>query len=411
MEEIVKTVIKRDGSKVAFDPAKIINAINKAMDSVDYKKSSFVAFNIADEIECSGSEELTVEEIQDLVESKLIAASSTDPDLVNVSKAYIRYRYDRELARKGNTTDETIQEFLDGDNAYWNTENSNKDPQVNNVQRDYLAGITSTDIARRFILPKEVVKAHDEGLIHVHDMDYLAQKMNNCGLINLEDMLQNGTCINGVYIDPQKRLLTACTVASQICAAVSGMQYGGQTITLSHLAPFVRMSYKIHYEDSIAEIKEALGKEELNEEDLKHVEVIANKKLKKEVRDAVQTFNYQLNSIAGSNGQAAFLSVAMYISEDPEYEKETVMLIEEFLHQRIQGMKNDVGVYVTQAFPKLLYFLDSNNIEPDSEYYWLTKLAAQSTAKRMNPDYISVKKMKEWKINQYGYGDAYGCIN
>lgn len=403
---MVLNVTKRNGEIVPFESSKIVKAIGKATDAVGENLTDDQKTAIAVRIKNKETETLAVEEIQDIVERLLLESG-----VYEVAKAYIRYRYERELARKENTTDKTIQELLDGQNLYWNTENSNKDAQVNNVQRDYLAGIVSTDTARRILLPKEIVEAHDKGLIHIHDLDYFSQKMTNCGLLNLEDMLMNGTSINGVFIDPQKKLLTASTVASQICAAVSGMQYGGQTITLSHLAPFVRMSWNIHRKDAIEDAQEILGKEELSTEELKEAEKVAYKRLKKEIKDSVQTFNYQLNSLASSNGQAAFLSVAMYIDEDPEHEEETAMLIEEFLHQRIKGMKNDVGVYVTQAFPKLLYFLDENNVYPDSKYYWLTQLAAKTTAKRMNPDYISVKKMKEWKINKFGNGDAYGCIN
>lgn len=339
---------------------------------------------------------LGIEDIQDLVEKGLMSLKKKQ-----VAKAYILYR-DKRNAARGNLTDKTFLEFLSGQSDYWNNENSNKDAKVVTTQRDYIAGIASTDIARRFLLPKSVCEAHDAGIIHQHDMDYMAQKaLTNCCLINLEDMLMNGTVISGVQIDPQRRITTASTVATQIITAVASSQYGGTTITLSHLAPFVRMSYNENY------IK---GLEYFNNENL--AKTFAEKETAINVKDAVQTFNYQINSMSTTNGQAPFLSVNMYISENPEYEKETAMLIEEFLHQRIKGMKNEKGVYITVAFPKLLYVLDENNITPDSEYWYLTKLAAECTAKRMVPDYISAKKMREYKISPInGTSDVYPCIN
>lgn len=318
----------------------------------------------------------------------------------DIAKAYILYR-DKRNAARGNITDKTFLEFLSGQSEYWNNENSNKDAKIVTTQRDYIAGISSTDIARRFLLPADVCEAHDAGIIHQHDMDYMAQKaLTNCCLINLEDMLNNGTVISGVQIDPQHRILTAATVATQIITAVASSQYGGTTITLSHLAPFVRMSYKENLED---------GLKFFNNE--KQAKQYATEMTARNVKDAVQTFNYQINSMSTTNGQAPFLSVNMYISENPEYEKETAMLIEEFLKQRIQGLKNEKGVYVTPAFPKLLYVLDENNITPDSEYWYLTKLAAKCTAKRMVPDYISAKKMREYKISTtHSTGDVYPCM-
>lgn len=704
-------VVKRDGRVVDFDGEKIRIAVRKAMDDVGFKYPSFVDCVVCP-IEKLEQEQITVEEIQDMVEENLMRAK-----MYGVAKAYIRYRYKRELVRQGNTTDQTIKELLNGENEYWNTENSNKNAKVVTVQRDYIAGITSTDIARRFLLPKDVVEAHDAGIIHIHDMDYMAQnaltncfsgntkfvtdqgvrrfddfydgdkvkvkdkdgvwrsatvrtygkqqmfdvtfrscrqtktitctknhrwilkdgtittelkegdiltalpdsrtnindmdddevraftfgfvlgdgsdinnskgarcrlcgdkvkyldlfiragyqyhpipnssdyivtnkkeyskqtfltnecwkilplkqkialfnglysadgaiKTNrmstadkrmealiedlsalagyyissakeevrdtefksgaylktyrftvsqpvnhqwkveeikphynklypnsgtkkgmrivntpivawcveepvthsftldggivtgNCCLINLEDMLMNGTVVNGVTIDPQKRLLTATTVTTQIIAAVASSMYGGNTITLTHLAPFVRMSRDIY----IKEAEEIFAfVEDVNEKD-KRIASYVERKLKKEIKDSVQTFNFQLNSLATTNGQSPFTSVFMHVMEDPEYEVETAMLIEEFLKQRITGMKNEVGVYVTQAFPKLLYCLDEYNVTPDSKYYWLTELAAKSTAKRMNPDYISAKVMREQKINKFGNGDVYPCM-
>ena len=317
----------------------------------------------------------------------------------DVAKAYIKYRAERNRQR-GNSTDKAVMELLEGNNEYWNSENSNKDAAVVTVQRDYLAGILSTDISRRKLLPKEVCEAHDAGIIHQHDMDYMAQNaLNNCGLINLEDMLNNGTIINGIRIDPQHRLLTATTVATQIITAVASSQYGGCTITTAHLAPFVRKSYEF-YKNKYAKYNfDENVKEELAKEDLK-----------REIQSSIQTFNYQINSMSTTNGQAPFLSVCLWIDEDSEYEKENAMLIKEFLRQRIQGMKNEKGVYITPAFPKLLYILNEKNITEEAPYWDMTVLAAECTAKRMVPDYISEKKMREYKINKFGNGDVYPCM-
>lgn len=410
-------VIKRDGKKELFDFSKIENAIYKAhKETYKTEDKPFFCHKIAETIEDYVTHEevsLSVEDIQDLVEDLLMDYDKW------AAKAYIKYRQIRGIIR--NSTDTTILEYLRGENEYWNRENSNKDAKVVTTQRDYLAGITSTDIAKRFLLSPEVVKAHEAGIIHQHDMDYLAQNaLNNCCLINLEDMLMNGTNINGVNIDPQNRLLTATTVATQIITAVASSQYGGSTITLAHLAPFVRKSFYRHYKDGVSFLEE---KEldysfhdmlPIDEEDYKVYSSkaydYALRQLKREIKDAVQTFNYQINSMSTTNGQAPFLSVCMWIDEDPEYQKENAMLIEEFLHQRIQGMKNEKGVYITPAFPKLLYILDENNIHKDSEYWHLTELAAKCTAKRMVPDYISAKKMREYKINKFGKGDVYPCM-
>ena len=352
-----------------------------------------IAKKIAMKIESFNLEKIGIEDIQDNVENELMAYN-----LRKTAKAYIRYRYKRELVRQGNTTDKTIMELLNGNSEYWNTENSNKNPKVVTTQRDYIAGATSTDIARRFLLPKDVIEAHDKGIIHFHDMDYMAQNaLNNCCLINLDDMLQNGTVINGVKIDPQHRLLTATTVSTQIITAVASSQYGGTTITLTHLAPYVRMSYENYLKDVTYELKDF----DIPQNEIKK---IALKRLKKEIKDAVQTFNYQINSMSTTNGQAPFLSVCMYLNENSEYTQEVALLIEEFLNQRMLGMKNEMGVYVTPAFPKLLYVLDENNIYEDSKYWYLTELAAKCTAKRMVPDYISAKIMKEIK------GDVYPCM-
>ena len=304
------------------------------------------------------------------------------------AKAYEGYRSIKEFQRNHkNTTDKQLNELLSGTSDYWNNENSNKNPRLLTTQRDYMAGILSTDVTRRFLLPTEIVQAHDEGLIHFHDIDYFAQNaITNCSLINLKDMLQNGTCINGVTIDPQHKLLTATTVTTQIITAVTSSQYGGTTITLTHLAPYVRMSYESYYKKYIDRGLSEIDSRKFAEEDIK-----------KEVEASVQTFNYQCNSMTTTNGQSPFLTVFMYLNEDKEYTKEVAMLTEEFLKQRITGLKNKVGVNVTQAFPKLIYVLDENNITEDSEYWYLTVLAAKCTAKRLVPDYISSKMMKKLK--------------
>lgn len=391
------TVTKRDGRQVEFDKDKIVKAISKAFvevySTVTDEMSGF-ANKVATEIS-SKEADMTVEEIQDIVTKKLMLSRYKD-----VARRYIEYRYLHHLVRESNTTDKSIKELIDGENDYWNTENSNKNPRIVTTQRDYIAGITSTDIARRFLLPPEIVKAHDEGILHFHDMDYFAQKsLHNCELVNLEDMLQNGTVINGVKIDKPHRLLTAATIATQIITAVTSSSYGGCSINLAHLAPFVRDSYEYH--------KNKYLKRGMNELD---AEAFAGQDTDKEVSDAVQTFNYQVNSMTNTNGQAPFLSVFMYINDNMEYRAETVTLIAEFLRQRMIGFKNEVGHYVTPAFPKLLYVLDENNCEPNTEYWWLTKLAAECTAKRMVPDYISAKIMKRDKIDANGNGNVFACM-
>ena len=399
------TVIKRDGTEVTFDSAKIKSAISKAngrskemtVDDID-RIVSIVENKCARTIG-----ELKVENIQDLVEQTLLASR-----FKATAKQYILYRDQRTRIREGKSKlFKEVGEMVNGANEYWNKENSNKDAKVVTTQRDYLAGIVSTEISKNSLLPQEVVKAHEAGIIHQHDMDYMAQKaLNNCCLVNLEDMLQNGTVINGVKIDPQHRLLTATTVATQIVTAVASSQYGGTTITLTHLAPFVRMSYNKYLEETTSELAEVTieNKDEL-------IKKIAKQRLAKEVKDSVQTFNYQINSMSTTNGQAPFLSVCMYMNEDPEYSEEIAVLVEEFLNQRIQGMKNEKGVWITPAFPKLLYVLDEDNIHEDSKYWYLTELAAKCTAKRMVPDYISAKKMREYKIStKTNEGTVYPCM-
>ena len=390
-------IVKRDGHIVDYDPEKIRIAIGKANDEVKGKKkvTKEQIEEIIQYIEELNKKRILVEDIQDIIEEKLM-----EFDKYELAKKYITYRYTRELVRKANTTDKSIKELIEGENEYWNSENSNKNAQVVTTQRDYLAGITSTDITRRFLLPEEIVEAHDKGIIHFHDADYFAQNaLHNCELINLDDMLQNGTAINGVMIEKPHRFITAATIATQIILAVTSSSYGGATVSLSHLAPFVRLSYEKYYKK--------YQKRNLSKEDC---EKFAREDTRKEVEDGVQTFNYQVNSMTNTNGQAPFLSVNMYLGETDEYKEELAMIIEEFLKQRILGFKNEKGVYITPAFPKLLYVLEEDNIHEDSKYWYLTKLAAECTAKRMVPDYISEKVMKELKKNELGDGECYPCM-
>lgn len=390
-------VIKRNGQIVDYSPDKIEAAISKANLEVEEEDqaSSTQIRNIIKYIENLKKKRILVEDIQDIIEMRLMSMGK-----YQLAKKYITYRYTRELVRRSNTTDLSIKELINGENEYWNTENSNKNATVVTTQRDYIAGITSTDITRRFLLPEDIVQAHDEGVIHFHDADYFAQNaLHNCDLINLEDMLQNGTNINGVMIEKPHRFLTAMTIATQLITAVSSSQYGGCTITLTHLAPFVRDSYKRHLDK--------YKKRKMSKEDC---EKFAKEDLKKEITDGVQTFQYQINSMTTTNGQAPFLSVNMYLGETEEYKEELAMLIEEVLKQRIQGMKNEKGVYITPAFPKLLYVLEEDNTNKNGKYYYLTKLAAECSAKRMVPDYISEKVMKELKKNEFGEGECYPCM-
>ena len=380
-----KIVIKRDGTKVKFEKAKIGKAILKAYNEV-YSDTSDINAELANDI-CSDvcgklktMLEISVEDIQDIVETTLM-----DYDR-NVAKAYITYRYKRSLVRQSNTTDKSILELIDGVNDYWNNENSNKNATLATTQRDYLAGITSTDISQRFLLPSDVVEAHKQGIIHFHDMDYFAEHISNCCLVNLEDMLQNGTMINRVKIEKPHRLITATTIATQIITAVASSQYGGTSITLTHLAPFVRDSYIYHlnkYKDRGLDYDKSVE--------------FARLDTKKEIEDSVQTFNYQINSMSTTNGQTPFLTVFMYLGETNEYKEELAALIKEFIKQRILGLKNENGVYVTPAFPKLIYVLEEDNIREGSKYWDITVEAARCTAKRLVPDYISEKKMKELK--------------
>ena len=390
-------VIKRDGHIVDYSPDKIEEAVSKANLEVseEDRVSDIQIRNIIKYIEGLHKKRMLVEDIQDVIEKRLMALGKYE-----LAKEYITYRYTRELVRRSNTTDKSIKELIDGESEYWNTENSNKNAKVVTTQRDYLAGITSTDITRRFLLPEDIVTAHDQGVIHFHDADYFAQNaLHNCDLINLDDMLQNGTNINGVMIEKPHRFLTAMTIATQLITAVSSSQYGGCTITLTHLAPFVRSSKEFY-----------LKKYKDRKLTKAQVEKFATEDLKKEITDGVQTFQYQINSMTTTNGQAPFLSVCMYLGETEDYKDELAMIIEEVLKQRMEGMKNEKGVYITPAFPKLLYVLEEENINPKGKYYYLTELAARCTAKRMVPDYISEKVMKENKINSLGNGECFPCM-
>lgn len=385
-------VIKRDCTEDQFDKNKIYNAIYNSMKYGSGIVKEKIAENIANEIEeeIKDLDEISIYDIEDKVIAKLKAKKQK-----LTADAYYKYKTLQTLRRETkNTIDKEIQELLGGDSEYWNDENSNKSAKVINTQRDYMAGVVSKDIARRYLLPIDVVQAHDEGILHYHDIDYATNKETNCCLVNLDDMLQNGTVINGIKIEKPHRVITASTITTQIILAVSSSQYGGTSITLTHLAPFVRDSYEKYYQKyKVWGFVDEKAKE------------FAKLDTKKEVEDAVQTFNYQVNSMANSNGQAPFISVFMYLGETDEYKEELAMLIEEFLKQRILGLKNEVGVYITQAFPKLLYVLEEDNIHEDSKYWYLTELAAKCTAKRMVPDYISEKKMKEYKE-----GNCFPCM-
>ena len=389
----MKQVVKRDGQIVDFDQTKIENAVNAAFKAAygklfddDCKISEEIATCISD----SKADVMEVEDIQDKVEYLLMQYEE-----YKVAKAYIKYRYDRELKRKANTTDKTILELVRGENKYYKTENSNKNHKLVTTQRDYIAGETSRDLTMRVLLPKEIVRAHESGEIHFHDADYfLEDTRTNCSLINLKDQLDNGTVVNGKMIESPHKLLTAMTITTQIITAVASSQYGGTTVTMTHLAPYVRKSY-----EKYLRVYREMFEEEFDDPELvdKLVKKFADKALKKEIEDAVQTFNYQINSMSTTNGQTPFVTVFLYLGEDKEYTKEVAMLTEEFFKQRLLGIKNEAGVYVTQEFPKLIYVTEEQNIHEDSEYFWLTKLAAKCMAKRMVPDIISEKKMFELK--------------
>ena len=392
-------VIKRNGQTQEFYRKKISDAVCAAFLEIDGKldgATKQIAYRISKDIEKIVGEvgELSVEEIQDIVEEKLMASKRKD-----VARAYVRYRYSRELERQ-RKNDATILNMVQGMDEYWSKENSNKNAELVTVQRDYLAGITSTDIAKNYIFPKDVIKAHEKGIVHQHDMDYMAQNtLHNCELINLEDMLQNGTVVNNVKINKPHRLSTAMTIATQIMASVAANSYGGESVSLAHLAPFVKDSYNIYLKKY---------KEYGLEDDI--IEKMAKADLHKEIVDAVQTFNYQLSTLFTLNGQAPFCSLFIYLNEKPEYKEEIIMLAEEFFKQRMEGMPNRDGIKVTQAFPKILYVLQEDNYKPGTEYWDLTKLAIECSSKRLTPDYISEKIMKKLKINGNGDGDCYSCM-
>ena len=395
-------IIKRNGTEVDFDAGKIIRAIQKANETTEriHQLSEYQIQGIASKIEkeaLSATHTLHVEDIQDMVETGIMEMRGYE-----VAQKYVRYRYKRELARKSNTTDDEILSLIERNNEEIKQENSNKNPIINSTQRDYMAGEVSKDLSKRVLLPEEIVRAHEEGIIHFHDMDYFAQKEHNCDLINLEDMLQNGTVISETMIERPKSFFTACNVTTQIVAQVASNQYGGQSFTLSHLAPFVDVSRKKIHKNIIEERKE-VG-ESLDET---IISKITERRLREEVRNGVQTIQYQLITLMTCNGQAPFVTVFMHLDEVPEGQTrdDLAMIIEEVLIQRMKGVKNKKGVWITPAFPKLIYALDEDNITEDSKYWYLTKLAAQCTAKRMVPDYISAKVMRELKS-----GDVYTCM-
>jgi ribonucleoside-triphosphate reductase len=400
--EVRNNVIKRNGQEVTFDITKIINAITKANNEVDrihqmnVYQIEAIADNVTDQIR-KMDRAVHVEEIQDMVETGIMEMRGYE-----VARKYVRYRYKRSLARKANTTDDEILTLIDQNNEEMKQENSNKDPMINSTQRDYIAGMVSRDITNRLLLPDDIMKAHDEGLIHFHDADYFLQKEHNCDLINLEDMLQNGTVISETMIEKPHSFYTACNITTQIIAQVASNQYGGQSFTLSHLAPFVdvsRQKIKAQVIDERLECGDSMDDNVINK--------VTEKRLKTEIRNGIQTIQYQLITLMTCNGQAPFVTMFMYLDEVPEGQTrdDLAMMIEEVLKQRMQGVKNEAGVWVTPAFPKLIYVLDEDNVHEDSRYYYLTKIAAQCTAKRMVPDYISAKVQRQLKKDQ-----VYTCM-
>ncbi len=400
-------IIKRNGAEEVFDFQKIQNAIQKANESVEPndRMTDLQIQRITESVVIS-CESLgrapTVEEIQDLVEKKIMAHGAFE-----VAKSYITYRYVRSLVRKSNTTDDKILSLIECNNEEVKQENSNKNPVVNSTQRDYMAGEVSRDITNRILLPKEIVDAHNEGIIHFHDSDYFAQHMHNCDLVNLEDMLQNGTVITGTLIERPHSFSTACNIATQIIAQVASNQYGGQSISLTHLAPFVQVSR----EKITRQVREEMQKLNLSIS-VEQEKTMVETRLREEIRRGVQTIQYQVVTLLTTNGQAPFVTVFMYLGEaaNEQEKSDLAMIIEEVLLQRYQGVKNEKGVWVTPAFPKLIYVLEEENIHEDSKYWYLTELAAKCTAKRMVPDYISEKKMKELKVDQNGDGQCYTCM-
>ena len=398
-------IIKRNGSEVPFDITKIITAVTKASDSVS-RKSSLTQeqiLSIANDVteQCQAlNRAVSVEEIQDMVENKLMDIQAHD-----VARHYITYRYVQSLKRQTNTTDERILSLIECQNEEVKQENANKNPTVNSVQRDYMAGEISKDLTARLLLDPEIVKAHQEGLIHFHDSDYFAQHMHNCDLVNLDDMLQNGTVISGTYIEKPHSFSTACNIATQIIAQVASNQYGGQSISLTHLAPFVDVSRK----KIAAEVEVEMAGLDVSAERKKE---IVERRLRSEINRGVQTIQYQVVTLMTTNGQAPFITVFMYLGEarNPQEKADLAIIIEETIRQRYQGVKNEAGVWITPAFPKLIYVLEEDNIRPGTPYYYLTELAAKCTAKRMVPDYISEKKMLELKVDKNGEGHCYTCM-
>ena len=397
-------LIKRDGSEVEFDRQKIANAIKKANRAGKPELSDEWIDTLALTVEkdcLKMNRAVSVEEVQDFVETNIMKLGAYE-----VAKRYIRYRHQRNLARRANTTDKSILTLIESNNEEIKQENSNKNPTVNSVQRDYMAGEVSKDLTKRLFLPPDIVQAHEEGLIHFHDADYFAQHMHNCDLVNLEDMLQNGTVISGTFIEKPHSFSTACNIATQIIAQVASNQYGGQSISLTHLAPFVDVSrQKIR-----REVKEELVAVGSQDEDA--INKIAEKRLREEIKKGIQTIQYQVVTLLTTNGQAPFVTVFMYLGEarSEQERADLALIIEETLNQRIQGVKNESGVWVTPAFPKLIYVLEEDNVREGSRYWYLTELAAKCTAKRMVPDYISEKKMLEYKIDKNGEGHCYTCM-
>ena len=398
-------IIKRNGAEVPFDITKIITAVTKASDSVSGQsrltKDQITQIAAAVTDQCQAlNRAVSVEEVQDMVENQLMDIKAHD-----VARHYITYRYVQSLKRQTNTTDERILSLIECQNEEVKQENANKNPTVNSVQRDYMAGEISKDLTARLLLDPEIVKAHQEGLIHFHDSDYFAQHMHNCDLVNLEDMLQNGTVISGTYIEKPHSFSTACNIATQIIAQVASNQYGGQSISLTHLAPFVDVSRK----KIAAEVEVEMAGLDVSAERKKE---IVERRLRSEINRGVQTIQYQVVTLMTTNGQAPFLTVFMYLNEarNPQEKKDLALIIEETLRQRYQGVKNEAGVWITPAFPKLIYVLEEDNIRPGTPYYYLTELAAKCTAKRMVPDYISEKKMLELKVDKNGEGHCYTCM-
>ncbi len=400
-------IIKRNGSEETFEREKIKNAIAKANNETEGAKEltdrqiDYISLVIEDYINDIGRA-LTVEEVQELVETHIILQGAPE-----TAKRYIRYRFTRNLARVANTTDNQILSLIECNNEEVKQENSNKNPTVNSVQRDYMAGEVSKDLTKRILLPEDIVKAHEEGIIHFHDADYFAQHMHNCDLVNLEDMLQNGTVISDTMIEKPHSFSTACNIATQIIAQVASNQYGGQSISLAHLAPFVQISrekIRRQLSDEMQKFGIEATAEQLNN--------LVEKRVREEIQRGVQTIQYQVVTLLTTNGQAPFVTVFMYLNEakNEQEKKDLAIIIEEVLNQRIIGTKNEAGVWVTPAFPKLIYVLEEDNIHEDSEYWYLTELAAKCTAKRMVPDYISEKIMLELKIDDNGDGNCYTCM-